>query len=791
MIFKHYQRLLKNQRIILSIFVCFSGLFSINLSANGLKSVKIMSVDADFFPDVKAVLSVLDSFDIPIPNLLEDDFEVEEESISAFFNLSSIFQEGALVDMVVVFDTTTSMKEEITDLKDKIETFTDALSAISVDFTLGLVVFGDDFHVYNEGNLTSQVETFQEWLAEIIVGTGGMEAENPFDALAAAATMSFRENSQKLCLLITDAPAHYRNDLSPEHSCEWLLPEIVDHLNQNSVVCHVVGPDEPEYSGAGSLSEGTGGSYFSITSDFAAILDKITTILSGQYIIHFNTPTMRADGTTRNIEIAVTHEIISVTDTAHYVAPDKTVGLFYESNKNALLVNETVQLILNIGENSHPAKGLYGLALVVDYESVFVEFIDHNPGNFFNGDPLSMIQHEPGSGKVYLSVTKMDGLGCSGTGSYWQLDFRVKSIQNASELTHFSMSEIVAFDSAWVRIPILPDSLDLTITSVSDSLIVWPGDTDNNGFVNQADVLPIGIFFSEEGPTRPNASIDWIGQECPVWSPDARATYVDATGDGVINGDDIFVVGINFYNRQIVAAHPLLANNDFMDGFHVRSTIENESNQYKMTLYAEDFQNLFGISLEIGDLDKILNVISIEYGDFFTRDILFFHHIENDVLSLAASLMGKQKGLSGQGELFKILFETPEETFLEVLPIIRITGLNDQGEWVHFTTTSVNQSEEINSKPKHFRLHQNYPNPFNPSTIIQYELPIQTNVLLQIIDISGRVVCDLKNTIEESGFYQIAWDGKDNRRRYVSGGIYLIKLKTEYHENSIKCLLVR
>ena len=47
---------------------------------------------------------------------------------------------------------------------------------------------------------------------------------------------------------------------------------------------------------------------------------------------------------------------------------------------------------------------------------------------------------------------------------------------------------------------------------------VWPGDTNNDGIANHFDLLPLGIGIDSSGPLRPNASLDWIGQEAPGWS---------------------------------------------------------------------------------------------------------------------------------------------------------------------------------------------------------------------------------------------------------------------------------
>ena len=88
--------------------------------------------------------------------------------------------------------------------------------------------------------------------------------------------------------------------------------------------------------------------------------------------------------------------------------------------------------------------------------------------------------------------------------------------------------------------------------------------------------------------------------------------------------------------------------------------------------------------------------------------------------------------------------------------------------------TSVN-SEEGNV-PGEFSLSQNYPNPFNPETVIKFSLPIFSEVKLVVIDMLGREVKQLVNSIQPAGTHQIAWDGRDNRGNRVASGVYYYRM---------------
>jgi len=74
--------------------------------------------------------------------------------------------------------------------------------------------------------------------------------------------------------------------------------------------------------------------------------------------------------------------------------------------------------------------------------------------------------------------------------------------------------------------------------------------------------------------------------------------------------------------------------------------------------------------------------------------------------------------------------------------------------------------------PRQFALEQNYPNPFNPSTVIRYELPAPSKVVLRIYDVLGRNTATLVDEIQDGGFKSVEWDA-----RSLASGIYFYRLE--------------
>jgi hypothetical protein len=84
------------------------------------------------------------------------------------------------------------------------------------------------------------------------------------------------------------------------------------------------------------------------------------------------------------------------------------------------------------------------------------------------------------------------------------------------------------------------------------------------------------------------------------------------------------------------------------------------------------------------------------------------------------------------------------------------------------TLTSVRVQSE---QPSGFSLEQNYPNPFNPSTTIQFSIPEQSFVKLEIFNTLGEKVSTLVSELLYAGSYKYEWSAGN-----LPSGIYFYRL---------------
>lgn len=97
--------------------------------------------------------------------------------------------------------------------------------------------------------------------------------------------------------------------------------------------------------------------------------------------------------------------------------------------------------------------------------------------------------------------------------------------------------------------------------------------------------------------------------------------------------------------------------------------------------------------------------------------------------------------------------------------------------------TSIDENEKSNLN---YMIFRNYPNPFNPSTKIDFSVPSQTKVRIDVYDILGGKVAELINEEKPSGRYEVDFIANN-----LSSGVYIYQLTYSDRVLSRKMLLLK
>jgi hypothetical protein len=429
------------------------------------------------------------------------------------------------------------------------------------------------------------------------------------------------------------------------------------------------------------------------------------------------------------------------------------------------------------------------------------------PGSFIGSDVLIFQTVDESSGKVSVGITRKSGQGgVSGSGSVARIKFTAN--QNTPNNTQVSLtfSEVTANNPTGVSIPLNPAALDITIKS---GLTVWPGDTDNSGLVNQADVLPLGLYWDKTGPVRQNASNSWTGQLCSPWSPE-NATYADATGDGKVNQADVLPVGLNWgrtHSITLAQNSPAAQQMKSSQSAKLMIMITGEANpdeDFYIDIYANDVGNLFGLSFELVYTSATsIDPLSVEQGtnNLLGNDLIFFPNINKNAsvdrgkVSVGISRKAGQGGVDGSGLVTRIVAHMSSAAVIgqstTPLSIENVQANDPDGIPIIFDVSGaanyplVTEVVAVTSPvPVAFELNENYPNPFNPETVIEYALSAPSDVELTVYDPQGKIVCRLVHESKPAGDYEAKWDSLDEAGRPVASGIYFYRLAAKPDNDS-------
>jgi plastocyanin len=90
------------------------------------------------------------------------------------------------------------------------------------------------------------------------------------------------------------------------------------------------------------------------------------------------------------------------------------------------------------------------------------------------------------------------------------------------------------------------------------------------------------------------------------------------------------------------------------------------------------------------------------------------------------------------------------------------------------------------AQPGIFRLNQNYPNPFNPTTVISWQLAVDSNVKLTVYNLLGEMVATLVSERMNSGNHTYPFDGKN-----LTSGVYYYQLVAGNYREVKRMILIK
>ncbi|HHS51193.1 MAG TPA: T9SS type A sorting domain-containing protein [candidate division Zixibacteria bacterium] len=93
--------------------------------------------------------------------------------------------------------------------------------------------------------------------------------------------------------------------------------------------------------------------------------------------------------------------------------------------------------------------------------------------------------------------------------------------------------------------------------------------------------------------------------------------------------------------------------------------------------------------------------------------------------------------------------------------------------------------------PREYSLAQNMPNPFNATTTINYALPEDAEVRIEVTNILGNKVATIVDGWETAGYKRIVWDGRDHQGQELPSGVYFYQIRANSFNDKKRAILMK
>jgi hypothetical protein len=404
-------------------------------------------------------------------------------------------------------------------------------------------------------------------------------------------------------------------------------------------------------------------------------------------------------------------------------------------------------------------------------------------------DPIFTVKKNDAQ-SVTVSLTAQSPPGVSGTGIAASFRYTTALSAQAVGQMVFSVSDVKATNSAGSPVYLMPGTSSVQLYAGHAS--VWPGDCNNDGAVNAADVLPIGVWYGRSFGKQNGVSSEWRSIERDYWEgePPGKFVFIDANGDGEVNTADILPVGLNYGMTHNVASAP--AQTPQAPSGSVRAVHDADVRIISVSRGHEDDPDihvrigitartpLFGAALKMSyhseDSSSVgARFVHVDTAGSVLAGGLIFHHAADDsgIVDLAITWT-EGKGFLGEGTLLDVVVRVPMGKESSITAAIT-SAVADDAEGNPLTlgiAASPGVITDIDRQlPLTYALLQNYPNPFNPGTAVEYHLPAAAHVAITVFDMLGREVSSLVNGVFAAGSHTVWWDASA-----VSSGVYYYRM---------------
>jgi hypothetical protein len=182
----------------------------------------------------------------------------------------------------------------------------------------------------------------------------------------------------------------------------------------------------------------------------------------------------------------------------------------------------------------------------------------------------------------------------------------------------------------------------------------------------------------------------------------------------------------------------------------------------------------------------------LSFDNVVFSSLLIDFSIETNVEAGEIKFSGASSIPNDQEGLFATLRFTVSDTFNSTETVVAVATIrwNEEPEVGNVASATLSRITDVDENqlgiPRDFALDQNYPNPFNPTTTIQFALPTESHVKLEVYNVLGERVASLVDETMQAGYYFERFNSTG-----ISSGLYFYRVQAGDFVDTKKLLLLK
>jgi uncharacterized protein (DUF608 family) len=359
-------------------------------------------------------------------------------------------------------------------------------------------------------------------------------------------------------------------------------------------------------------------------------------------------------------------------------------------------------------------------------------------------------------------------------------------------ITPSGITILIEGDPKAIDIPDPPENLQANALNPSQILLSWsPAEGNILGYFVEIDIDGVfrtlgtttfnDTFFFDTGLLDSTTYTYRIRSYNGQYISDA-SSEIDVTTSGGGNGEIIHALnagGGTYVSSVSGIEYAADSSTEWVIGGDTYSASNSIADTEDDTLYHSERYGDFSytIPLENGSYDVVLKFAEIYWDDRGSR--VFDVEMEGETII----------------RYLDLIFRTDKYTAYDVVMPIALTDGELNIDFISTTDNAKLSALEIREGgggleeptiPSTCFLGQNYPNPFNPTTRIEYGLPQEAYVCINLYNVSGQKVAVLVDERQRAGYHSVDFNAAG-----FASGIYFYRIESNDFSQTKKMVLVR